>query len=299
MVPFWVMFAVLSPGIQAVVNFTDKYILSSKIKDYRGFFMYGSILAFFIGIALWIFAGFPILTLKDTILVVLTGVFSIWGSVLYFRALQAENTSKIVFLIQMLPVFTLILSIIFLNEPLTSKQLLGFLLILFPSIIISNNGKFSFKLNKSFLLILIATIFWAFGQIFFKFVSNNNSFISLIGYETIGWTVGGLIIYLLFKQVRKSFISTTKSMNLSTLGLVFANESIYIIAKLVGFLAISLGPVALVSVLGGAQVFFAVLYGWVLTLIAPLIFKEDITKKGLFQKLIWGIVMIAGIFLIS
>jgi uncharacterized membrane protein len=299
MFPIWIIYAIINPGLQAIVNFTDKFILSSKIKDYRGFFVYGSIVAFFIGIALWVIAGFPVLNSRDALLTVLTGVFSIWGSILYFRALQKENTSKIVFLFGMIPVIVLFLSTVFLKESLSVRQFMGFLLILIPSLIISNDNKLIFKFNESFVLILIADILWAFGSIFFKFVSTQNSYMSLIGYETLGWPIGGAIVFLLSSQVRKSFISTTRTMNLSTIGIVFANEGVFVVAKMAGFLAISLGPVALVSVIGGTQMFFAILYGWILTTLSPKIFKEDITKKGLMKKVFWGLVMISGIFLVT
>lgn len=299
MVPLWIIFAFINPAMNAFGNFTDKFVLEDRIEDYRGYFLYGSILAFFVGVALLIYAHFPILTIRTTFLMILTGAVNIWGSFLYFRVLQKENTSKILFLFQMVSVITLILSYIFLHEVLSVKQLLGFALILIPGLIISNDGKFRLKLNEAAILIFIADFFWAAGGVIFKFASSDYSYINLIGWESLGWTVGGLIIFLLSWQVRASFNSTNKTLSRSTTAIIIFNEIIYFAAKMAGFFAISLGPVALVSVIGSTQLLFGILFGWILTMLAPAIFKEDITRKGLFQKLVWGLVIIFGIVLIT
>lgn len=298
MIPAWLIFALISPAIQAFVNFTDKYIISSRIKDYRAFFMYGSILAFIIGVPLWALAGFPILKATDAFLVILTGVFSIWGSVFYFKALQKEHTSTVVFLFQLIPILVLIMSAIFLKESLSLKELLGFFLILVPALLVSNEEKF-IKINNSFLLVLTADILWALAAVIFKFVIETNDFFKILGYESIGWTIGGIIVFLLSRQVRKSFFETTKSMTKSTLGVVYLNETIWLTSKFTLFLAISLGSVSLVSVVASSQVFFAITLGWLLTLLFPQIFKENISRKGLLKKFSLAIVAIIGIALIS
>ena len=64
------------------------------------------------------------------------------------------------------------------------------------------------------------------------------------------------------------------------------------------FYAISLGPIALVSVLGSASVFFAILLGWILTLFWPKVFNEDVSKQGLFKKVALSILAFLGIILV-
>ena len=65
------------------------------------------------------------------------------------------------------------------------------------------------------------------------------------------------------------------------------------------FVALSLGPVALISVVSSINVFFAILFGWILTLIAPAVFKEGISRDELLHKAVWAIVLFVGIVLVS
>ncbi|HEX2907079.1 MAG TPA: hypothetical protein VHO69_09485 [Phototrophicaceae bacterium] len=81
-------------------------------------------------------------------------------------------------------------------------------------------------------------------------------------------------------------------------GLIFVNETVYVVAKLLTFTAAALGPVALVSVLGGTGIFFGIALGWLLTTLAPTLFKEDITRQGLTQKDLLALVLFGGIWLV-
>ena len=146
---------------------------------------------------------------------------------------------------------------------------------------------------------LISDLCWTAAYIIFKFVSGNNDFVSLLAYESAGWTIGGAIVFILWREARTAFFETTRTVSKSTLAIIALNESIYILAKLLVYLAIALGTVSIVSVLGSTQVFFAIATGWILTLIAPKIFKEDITAKGLLTKFFLGIIVLVGIILVS
>jgi hypothetical protein len=64
-------------------------------------------------------------------------------------------------------------------------------------------------------------------------------------------------------------------------------------------MAFTLAPVAIVSIIGSTQVFFGLLYGTVLTILFPKLFKENISKQTLVRKLILAIIAFTGIFLVS
>ena len=299
MIPSWIFFALLSPAIFTINSYIDKFLLSSRIKDYRGYYVYSAIVGLFLGLLLLFIGGFPILKIRDLILILLTGIISIWSTITYYQAVQDEHMSTLIFYFQLIPVFVLVLSFVFLHEVLSYRQLLGFALIFIPNLIIATEGKFSIKLNKSFYLILLCDIGFAFTSIIFKFVSETNNFISIVGYETLGWFIGGAMIFLLWKGGRDAFFATNKTLKSSTIGVIVANESIYVGSKLVGFFAVTLASVAIVTVIGSTSVLFAIIFGWILTTIAPHIFKEDVSKKGLFNKLILGVVVLIGIYLVS
>lgn len=294
----WFLLALLSPAIFSVVNFVDKFVVESKVKDYRGIPVYSAIVGFAGGTILWLLFGRPVLPFFDALIVLLTGALTVWGYAFYFRALASSQTSYIIGLFQMIPVITLLLSFIFLQEKISPLQLGGFFLVLFSAVALSyQKSKKKFKLDPSFYWILIADVFFAASAVIFKFAVEANSFSKILSYESWGIGIGGLALFLLFPSVRNAFIKTNKEVGRKVMSIMLLNEVILIAAKGVMFLAISLGSVALVSVLGGTQVFYGIIFGYILTLIAPKIFKENIERKGLAIKVLWMSVLFLGIWL--
>lgn len=296
----WVLYALLGTAITTVVVFIDKYNLTEQIKDYRGMAIYSAIVGLVVGTFLWVATGFPLLNLRDGLLVILTGVLSISSAAIYFYVIQRESGSKVIFLLQLVPVIVLILAVMFLKEELTIRRLVGFLLILIPSLLVSSmkDGKLSLNFNKNMQLLILADFISAISAVLFKFVVDVGTFSKVVAYESWGWAIGGILLFTFIPSVRRAFITTTKSLKRTALVLVFGNEFVYVTSKLLMFFAISLGPVYLVNVLGGTQVLFGIIYGVILTLIAPRIFKEDISRSGLAKKVGLGIVTLAGLALI-
>lgn len=296
----WLFFALLAPAIYAIVVDIDKYIIEKHVKDYRGMPIYGAIAGTIFGFLLWIVAGFPVLGFWDTLLICSTGILTIFGAAFYFQALSKDEASKITILFQLTPVLVLILSALFLNERLTQTQYIGFLLILFATLAADLIGKkVNLFLSSSLFLVLATAFFWAISFVLFKFVVGEYSFSQVVSFESFGWGIGGLILWYFFPAIRKAFLKTNRAIGKKVLAFVFLNESIFVLAKLLTFYAISLGSVSLVEVVAGTQVFYAVFYGWVLTPIAPKIFKEDISKEGLLKKILMGSLVLIGLWLIK
>lgn len=296
----WLPLAIFAPAVYAVVVFIDKYILEKEITDYRGMPVYSAVIAGIFGIVIWVATGFPLLTLRDSLLIILTGILTVFGLASYFKALASDEASKVTILFQMTPVITLVLSFFVLGSMISLTQLIGFLLILFSTIGISIGKQVGkFKFSNIFLLILLTDFLWAAAFVLFKFVINANSFTNVISYESWGMGIGGFILYNLFPSIRKAFNRTSRKVGKRIFWLIVVNESVFLISRLLTYLAISKGPVALVDVVGGLQVVFAIIYGLILTLVAPKIFKENISKKGLFKKLILAGFVLVGLWLVQ
>ncbi len=262
--------------------------------------IFGSITGFVIGLLFWALSNYPILQPFDALILILSGVFTIWGTVFYFKALSSEEASNVVLFFQAIPLMVLVLSIIFLHESLTTVQGFGFLIILAATTYaLKKTGGARFRLNKALILVLIADAFWAVAAVLVTLAINANSFTEILSYESWGIGVGGLILYLFFPKKRRAFHKTVQTAGLKIIFIVFVNEVVFVIAKSVTYYAYSLGPTAQVSVLGGTQVLFGVLYGWFLTKKFPKIFKEDIRRSTLIKKFILAIFTVFGILLIT
>jgi drug/metabolite transporter (DMT)-like permease len=296
----WFFYALLAPALYSCITFIDKYLLEREVPDYRGMPIYGAIMAAIFGVLLWAGLGLPRVPPGVALPVLLTGMLGIWGVALYFRALADEHGSTIVVLVQMIPLFVLILSFVFLDERIAALQLLGFGLILGAALAVSRRpGPFRLRLSAAFGWMLLASLMWAAQLVLFKALVTETPFARVVAWEAWGFGLGGLVLYAAFPPIRGAFHATLRTVRRRALAVIFANEGLSIAAKLVGFLAISLGPVALVSVLGSTEVFMAVLLGWLLTLAAPKVYHEEIAPSDLLRKGALAGVMFAGLLLVG
>ncbi|MEP6984866.1 MAG: hypothetical protein ABI970_04675, partial [Chloroflexota bacterium] len=100
----WLIYALLAPFVFTIVNFVDKLILEKHVRNPASMIPYITVMAFLSGCVLWGVTGFPILAFRDVAIVMFTGILVSIGTLLYYRALAREETSKIIVLIQIQPV---------------------------------------------------------------------------------------------------------------------------------------------------------------------------------------------------
>ncbi len=296
----WFFLALLAPFIYAINVFVDKYLVEARIPDYRSLPIFGIFLSLPVALGLWVSSGFELIGLRDSILVITAGVLTIWAFSLYLEALAKEETSSLIILIQLIPVIVLTLSFFIFGESLTHKQLLGFGLLLLSTILVSlKKEKRSFRFSRALVFILMADILWSIPYILIKSASASISFNSLIMYESLGVSLGGLMLFLFIPVIRSAFTKTIKGIRKTDLGIILFNEGLYLGAKIITYLAVTLGPVAVISILGSTQIFFGILLGVVLTMLVPKVFKENLSKDGLIRKAVFGFVAFVGIILVS
>jgi drug/metabolite transporter (DMT)-like permease len=296
----WLFFALLAPAVFTVVNFGDKYILEKEIRDARGMPIFAGIMAFLAGIVLWILTGFPVLTLPETLLVLFTGAITNWASAIYFQAMQQEEASKVIVLIQMVPVVVLALSVVFLQEPITPGQMFGFVLILGAALGIALNRETGgIRISPAFWQILLVDVLWGASIVLFKYAAVNIEFERVIAFESWGLALGGLTLYLFVPPLRHAFHHSLTTARKGAFAMIAVNESLFVVAKLLNFWAVALGPVALVSVLGSTQIFYGILFGWLLTVFAPAILREDVSQGSIQKKAGMAALFFVGIWLVN
>lgn len=91
----WLVFALLSPLVYAVVNFIDKYLIEKKVKDCRGMRIYATIMWGVVGTLFWIITGLKLPPLHHPPLVLLSGIFQI----------VCTSLSKLSFFPRLFPIF--------------------------------------------------------------------------------------------------------------------------------------------------------------------------------------------------
>jgi uncharacterized membrane protein len=216
----------------------------------------------------------------------------------YYRALSYDDTSRVLPLFQIIPVFVAILSYLLLGETLTLHGMIAFLLILLGGFILAAKkiSFAAFRLRQSFWWAMAAAVLYAFPYVLFKLVVVRADFWTTLAYECLGGAIGAGALFLIFlKKSEQEAVAVTRK----TWIIIVSNEILYFVGQLSGFYAVTLGPVALVSALGSTSPFFTLIFGVILSLWLPQVIKEDIAESTLAIKITAIVFILAGGWLIS
>jgi drug/metabolite transporter (DMT)-like permease len=193
----------------------------------------------------------------------------------YYKALKLDDVSRVAPLFQFIPVFTLILSTIFLKETLSLRQTVGLILVVAAGLLLSAEkieGKF-FRPRKAMWLMILSSFMYSCVLILFRFVVREAGYWTTLSWQYMGIGIGA--IFLLFLARIRNSIKSQAGQLKSSLPLISANNGIAIVADMSGSYAISLVSVPLVNII-----------------------KEDIRKSTIIQKVASIFVIFVGLFLV-
>ncbi len=294
----WILFAIIANVLFAVSNLFDKFLIEKRVRDPLALTVFGGWIDLLFALIIVLIHGLSITGPLQAGVLLLSGILVELALIPYFRALSLEDTSRISPLFQSMPVFVLLLSSVFLRETLTHRQLLGFLLILSGSFIVSMHKTDAgiFKIRKAFWWVLLASILWALPAVMFKFVVVKQTFWDALALEFFGVAIGATILFFLYKT---RVLAQIRDIGAGTWSILNINELIYIAGRVSNFYAITLGLVSLVAVLGGTIPLFVFLFGLMLSLWFPGIIKEDITRASIVSKISSIILVSCGLWFIT
>ncbi len=285
-----------------ITNHIDKHLISkiSKNGDMKGLIVFSSLVA---GIILFPISliitkcnvGIDILT---SIIMFFSATFFLLGTALYFKALNKNDASLVTSMFQLIPVFGYFLGLIFLQESLTLKQIIGGLIVIISSIAITfefDNKKFDKDKITALLFMGGSSLAYAIYFLLFRITTIDNDFVVMTFWYQMGLAINGILLIIFFKSFRKSFIEMAKDNGKKVFGFNVINEVLNLVANMLVNFAITLAPIALVLTLNGLQPFFVFLIGLIGTLILPKIFNEKIAKKDIIQKVVCITISIIGL----
>lgn len=286
----WFTLALTATTLWSIVVYLDKFLLDKYLKG-RGV---GSLILFSS-----LFAGFviPILAfinpdvlsigIKDILLLEITGVLSSIAIICYLYALEHEDTSLVVPFFQLIPVFALILGYIFLGEVVSRKEILGGIVIVLGTIILSLEieEEKSLRLKiKPLLLMCLASILLASTDVLYKFISVGENFFVTQFWHYVGLFIFGIALYVAIKEYRKEFQRILFKSPAPIVGANISGEILQVLANILNNKAVLLAPVFLVTLVNANQPMLVFIMGMLLTWLFPKIITEKISRKHLLHK---------------
>lgn len=294
----WIYFALLAPFFWAFSNYIDKYSLEKYVSNIYDFLFFSTFTSWLFVPALILVFGFPTLTIYSLVPVLL-GITLIYSYGFYGKALEEGETSRIVILFKLIPVLTLILGFLFLNQTLSGQEFLAFLLVLVGAVVVSfERVESKFKLFAGAKWILIAIGIWSVMFLFADWAMTKMTFEEFFVLDTFGTALAGPIL-LLVPHIRRQILQGLRESKPQKFGWFVANNFLDLFGQMSMKKSLSLAPSAgLVTVAIQIQSLYIIILGIILTLLFPHAIKEDISAKNLLNKALGAAIMFAGIYLL-
>ena len=289
----WLIVVTTAYLFYALVFIIDKYILSRSLPHPVAYSFYVNFLSIFILILLPLGFHFP--SWGQLILVLTAGIINVAGCVLLYGALNKEEVSRIApFVGGFVAIFTLILSMLFLNEHFAAKQVIAFVFLVLGCLILSFEKKKFF--SKPFVWALISALFFAIFWIITKYIFIEAKFVSGIIWVRTGVALASLLL-LVPEKNRKLILKKAEKSKSEARGYFFAGRAMSILGGLGVYVAVYLGSVVLTNAFQGLQYVFVFLF-------AILFFKkfhglrEELKREIIIQKVLAIILICFGLFIL-
>ena len=299
----WLWLTLGAQWLFSVGAHVDKYLLSKYFKDAPP----GSLILFsalFGVVMLPVFAAIrpAVLSISAShVLVLLAGGFlNITGVVLSLYAMQEDEASVVAPLFQMVPVFNYALAWIVLKETLSATQVGAALLVMAGAVAVSLDlSRPKIGIKRSVLVRMAAASFLlAVNAVLFKSVAVTEDFWISTFWSYASLAVAGVVLFATAAPWRAQFLTTLRVNRAPVIGLNVFNELLAVVGYVMITYATLLVPVAMVSVLSGFQPLMVFLIGVFLTLVAPRLGREDLSRRTVVQKLVAMAAMLVGTWLL-
>jgi uncharacterized membrane protein len=292
----WIILALLTPVCFSVTNFIDKYLIEySKLTAVQ----LTTIVSLGMGLTGVIFGiaiGVHQLSAPDCILMTLAGMtiaVYVWP---YFKALGLDETSRIIPLFQFSPLILIALAWIALGETLNIHQGWGAFMIILGGfgLSIERSVLGVFKLRPAFWLMMLSCFLYALSGLFIRLVVSQGDFGAALLFQGLGTILGSLLVWR-FGRANLTFSNFKKPV---IVGLLLTDLIISYLAIFSEVWAMSLVAANRVRTIQGIQPLFVVIFGTLLTIALPKIYKESLEPKSLALKGAVGVLMVVGVGLL-
>ena len=286
------MYALLTPAIIAIANILDKFIMSKKIENVSAYYIIVGVVYVIITSLIFTYMGFPRLDLYYASLFMIMGLMLGACIIIYFKAMQIDEVSRLIALNEVMPLFIAILAFLFLDERFTLIKYIGVIIIVVGGVIVGIDPH-TRMIRKVFLYIMPYIILLSVLNILDKYMMDYFSFWEV--YSLLAMIAGMIMIVFGIINNGLKEVWTIKGV----VGFTVLSEVLTVSASLIYLKALSLGPVTLVSSLSTIQPLYVLLYATILSVFFPSIIKEVLHKKDFSFKITGTVLITIGAILLT
>ena len=297
----WVLLAIISAATIAIISVLDKAFLHYYSRSHWTLLLLIGVAQALIGFVLVVATWGPEIPWFAVQWSIISGTLWALNTVLVIRVLSKTEVSRTIPVVLSFPIFVAPMAVIVLGEELSTTHWVSIGVAVIGSVIIST--KFNDRLTRptldtSLCLLLFASVLLAGSHIAIKL-----SLEELTVLPAHGWRALSFGIVLLVIATRSEAISDVVAMVRQKsfgLGIFGVNEFIVAnIGMLLNLLALSLGPVSLVSAITASSSLFVFLYGSILGIRFRGFLGEQVNWQTLVMKGISTVMIVGAVVAIA
>ncbi|MDO8428148.1 MAG: EamA family transporter [Candidatus Diapherotrites archaeon] len=295
----WFGFSLLSAFSESLTSIVDKVSLDKFLKNAYLAVVFEGFFSLVIAAIIWLFFGpFSFIVSFPILISVFAGLCETAGTVLYYRSMKLEEASKVIALLQLIPVFVTVLAILFLHQSFSFNQFLGILFLVMGAFLISlKKLEFKFTVTSVLRIMLLSAFSFAVSKVVLDYALVSLSFSECFFYFLLGFGLSSLL-FAFTKNSQIAFKQAFAEFGWKPFAFFFFGQTFFYIGIFLEFISLSLGDSPLVSALRALRAFFTFGLAIVLTIFLPRFLQEDIRSFALSQKVLAIVLIVAGAFLI-
>ncbi len=292
----WFFLALGSTVISALVNLLDSHYMTQRMPGWRAYILLCDVLTVPAGIALLLIFPVPSGTPAAPIIAVTAAtLISSLAMVLILEAMKSAHISRVSPIISTSPVFVGLLAFLFLGESFSWQQVFGIACVVLGAVFVSfkwENGGVHFH-RRAVLTLLAAAAMVAISNVANKYALDYLSF----------WTDAGLVfsissVLFLVICVRRSVLREIRDLrkrNL-TIGVAMVNQAVAMVAMLMAYLGLQLGPAALNSAVLNSKPLFIFVFSTIVGNLFPRFLPlERLDRRSLMIKAVATLAIVGGL----
>ncbi len=296
----WILPALLSPLLFAVVTLIDKRVLTEFGIPLNSFNLFVGASQGAIGTVVLLTAPGEALEAVTVLSALGIGVAQGAGLAFMFWMLKREDPSRVIPAMQTSPIFVALLAWPIFGESLSGLQWLAVVLAVGGGTLASlerSRGSGSYGFRPVYLVLVISALLMAGSQLLTKSITDELATQQIVGFRGIGLFV---VMWVLF--ARRSSVAGLRAFLArprQAWWLVLAEGAMPFVGHLLITTAISRGPVGLVAAVFGSRPIFVFGLSYIGTRIAPKYIFERLSGRDLATKLASAVLVVTAIALVS
>lgn len=305
----WLVLSVIGYAILAVVSMMDKYLLSAAKVKPALYTFYSTI--FVLPVLFLLPFGVSYLSSwLDWVLALLSGLtfaLALWTMFLGFEKSEISHVGPLIGAAT--PLFVLLFGQLFLDEILTSRQLVASIFLIVGSLVVSfEKSKRHSGWHTGMAWGLLSGLLYAASHVSAKYLYDHHGFLN--GFVWTRAMIGILGIFLLlhpavyhtlffstiWQRIKNKFSKVSSPQD--SILLVGIDKILSVVGVVIIQYAIAIGSVSLVNALNGLQYAFLIILVLIFSKFWPKKFKEDYSSGEIIQELIAVTIIIGGLILL-